>query len=97
MKFKLLREGIHQPADPYSDEQKCEKCPQSVFRALRGAAFGKKCECDGDNKRKKQQRSKMGKVAKQQIHPGSPPRPISYASSTVRRLSMPAAANRRVP
>src|SRR5512135_1174020 len=96
-KTTLLREWIHQPTNPNCHEQESEKCPQGVIRALRDAALGKKRKSYRHHQREKQQRPKMSEAAKQDIHLASPPRPISYASSTVRRLSIPAAANSRVP
>ena len=75
--IRLLREWVQQPANSDCDEQEGQKRPQGILPALGGATLGKKRKSHGYNQRKKQKGSKMGEVAKQGAHFGSPHRPIS--------------------
>lgn len=96
-RFQLLRKRVHQPADAYRDEQKGQKRPNRILGAFHSATLGQERESYGNHQGKKQHCAEMVEVAEQSVHLGSPPLAISYASSTVSKFSMPAAAKSLVP
>jgi len=104
-----VREGIHQPTDDDCDREKLKKTGHRVLGSLFCCSLCESCEGDGDEQRKCRHREKMGNsrgIVRLNGHRADGaacdhivlrPRAISYASKTLSKFTIPAAAMKRVP